>query len=429
MSSNHERSDTDPVKEWFSKRRMGLFLHFGLYAIEGWHEQDQMRRRIPREEYVKLITRFNPTAWDADAIIDLAIEVGMEYACLTSKHHDGFCLWDTKHTDFNVMHSPYGKDLIRELADACHRRNFPLGIYYSVVDWKQPNYPNQGRHHEIPPQAEDSPDWDKYMAFLKAQVTELCTNYGEVRHWFWDMNVPEVKDPSVNALIRSLQPNIVINNRGFDEGDFGTPERDYGHDMQKTASGFARPTEACNSVGSQSWGYRQDESYYSTSYLIGSIDEMMCNGANYLLNIGPDAMGSIPDVAVQILREIGDWYRKVREAFGDAVPASELTTRKNVLLTRRENTLYVHLKHPITADAIVLPPIDVLPHRALLLNTGEALACSTEVLPVHWQKGHRFLWIKGLPRHLLDSGETLVIRLDVAELPEQKAVETTEFKG
>jgi len=353
----------------------------------------------------------------------------MEYACLTSKHHDGFCLWDTKQTDFNVMNSPYGKDLIRSFADACHRRHFPLGIYYSVVDWKQPNYPNQGRHHEIPPQAEDSPDWDKYMDFLKAQVTELCTNYGEVRHWFWDMNVPEVKDPSVNALIRSLQPNIVINNRGFDEGDFGTPERDYGHDMQKASSGFARPTEACNSVGTQSWGYRQDESYYSTSYLIESIDNMMCNGANYLLNVGPDAAGKVPDTAVQILREIGDWYGTVREAFGDAVPASELTTRKNVLLTRRDNTLYVHLKQPVTADAMVLPPIDVLPRKAILLNTGEALACSTEVLPVHWQKGHRFLWIKGLPRNLLDSSETLVIRLDFDVLPGQETVEATEFKG
>lgn len=422
-------STNDPVAEWFSQRRMGLFLHFGLYSIEGWHEQDQMRRRIPRAEYAKLISRFNPTEWDPDAIIDLAQEVGMEYACLTSKHHDGFCLWDTRQTDFNIMNSPYGKDMIRQFADACHRRNFPLGIYYSVVDWKQPNYPNEGRHHEIPPQAEDSPDWDKYMAFLKAQVTELCTNYGEVRYWFWDMNVPEVKDPSVNALIRSLQPNIVINNRGFDEGDFGTPERDYGHDIQKAASGFQRPTEACNSVGTQSWGYRQDESYYSTSYLIGCIDEMMCNGANYLLNVGPDAKGRVPDVAADILREIGNWYGKVREAFGDAVPASELTPRKNVLLTRRENTLYVHLKKPVESDTIVLPPIDVLPRKAVLLNTGKALACSTEVLPVHFRKQQHFLWVKGLPRDLLDSSETLVIRLDFDTCPSQQKDDADAFQG
>ncbi|MDT8390731.1 MAG: alpha-L-fucosidase [Lentisphaeria bacterium] len=429
MSPQPEISNPDPVKEWFSRRRMGLFLHFGLYTIEGWHEQDQMRRRIPREEYVKLITRFNPTAWDADAIINLAREVGMEYACLTSKHHDGFCLWDTKQTDFNVMNAPYGKDIIREFADACHRRSFPLGIYYSVVDWHQPNYPNQGRHHEIPPQAEDRPDWDQYMAFLKAQVTELCTNYGEVRHWFWDMNVPEVQDPSVNALIRSLQPNIVINNRGFDEGDFGTPERNYGHDLDKAGSGFSRNTEACNSVGAQSWGYRKDESYYATSYLIQAIDEMMSNGANYLLNVGPDATGKVPDTAVRILREIGSWYGKVRESFGDAVPASEIAARDNVLLTRRANTLYVHLKKPVESDALILPPIDVLPKKAVLLNTGEELACSTDMLPVHWQKEKRFLWIKGLPRHLLDSSETLVIRLDFDDCPKVNKKDANEFQG
>lgn len=419
----------DAITEWFSRRRLGLFLHFGLYSIEGWHEQDQMRRRITREEYGKLITRFNPTSWDPESIIDLAQEVGMEYACLTSKHHDGFCLWDTKQTDFNVMKSPYGKDMIREFADACHRRNFPLGIYYSVVDWHQPNYPNEGRHHEIPPQPADNPDWDKYMAFLKAQVTELCTNYGEVRHWFWDMNVPEYKDPSVSQLIRSLQPNIVINNRGFDEGDFGTPERDYGHDMDKAASGFVRNTEACNSVGTQSWGYRKDESYYSTSYLIESIDNMMCNGASYLLNVGPDAAGKVPDAAVQILKEIGSWYGRVREAFDDTVPASELAARNDVSLTRRGNTIYVHLKSPVASDAISLPPFDVLPRKARLLNTGEALTCSTDTLPVHWQKGQRFLWIKGLPRNLLDSSETLVIRLDFDGPIQQRTTDVAEFQG
>ena len=123
-------SETNPVNDWFSRPRLGLFLHFGLYAIEGWHEQDQMRRRIPRVEYEKLIERFNPTGFDPDSILDLAESTGMEYVCLTAKHHDGFCLWDTQETDFNVMKSPYGKDIIGALAEACHKRDFPLGIYY-----------------------------------------------------------------------------------------------------------------------------------------------------------------------------------------------------------------------------------------------------------------------------------------------------------
>ena len=304
---------------------MGLFLHFGLYAIEGWHEQDQMRRSIPRKDYAKLMDRFNPADFDPEEILDLAESVGMEYLCLTTKHHDGFCLWDTELTDFKVTNSPYGKDLLADLAASCHKRNFPLGLYYSVVDWRHPSYPNQGRHHELAgPEEGDVEDWGVYMDFLKGQVRELCFNYGEIRHFFWDMNVPEHSDPTVNEMIRSLQPRVVINNRGFDDGDFGTPERDYNQDEIGTRKFFAHPTEACNSVGSQSWGFRKDEGYYSSAYLINGIDEVMAKGGNYLLNVGPDAMGKIPPLAKDILADIGNWYGKVREAFSDTEPCTGL---------------------------------------------------------------------------------------------------------
>ena len=124
------------------------------------------------------------------------------------------------------MQSPYGRDIIGAIADACHRRGVPLCFYYSIADWHHPNYPNLGRHHELPSALPgDRPDWDAYMAFLVAQVRELCTNYGTLHGFWWDMNVPELHDPSVNAMIRGLQPLAVINNRGFDQGDFSTPER------------------------------------------------------------------------------------------------------------------------------------------------------------------------------------------------------------
>jgi alpha-L-fucosidase len=403
---------SDPKSHWFSRRRLGLFLHFGLYSIEGWHEQDQMRRRIPRAEYGKLLHRFNPRQFDPERILDLAESAGMEYVCLTAKHHDGFCLWDTRHTAFNVMNTPYQQDIVGLLADACHRRNFAFGLYYSVADWHHPNYPNQGRHHELPgPQPGDEPDWMKYMAFLKAQVRELCLNYGPIRHFFWDMNVPEHRDPSINAMLRTLQPGIVINDRGFDEGDFGTPEREYQKDETERQVRFARPTEACNSVGTQSWGYRNDEDYYSTEFLIASIDTTMAKGGHYLLNAGPDGEGAIPEPAAAILQQIGAWYRKTREAFGATEPASELTNNRNVLLTRHGNILYVHIASPARADAVVLAPLSQEPERAILLNTGQPVRTSTDLLPVNWQSGSRFLTIKGLPRDML-AGETLVVRLD-----------------
>jgi len=418
-------------EEWFSTRRFGLFLHFGLYAIEGWHEQDQMRRRIPRATYEKLITRFNPVDFNPEQILDLAGSAGMEYICLTTKHHDGFCLWDTKQTKFNVMNSPYGKDIVGQLAEACHRRGFPLGLYYSVADWHQPNYPNQGRHHELAePEAGDEPDWDRYMAYLREQVRELCTNYGELRHFFWDINVPKHRDPSINEMIRSLQPGIVINNRGFDEGDFGTPEREYNQDQTERQTRFSRPSEACNSVGTQSWGYREDEDYYSTGFLTQQMDTIMAKGGHYLLNIGPDATGRLPEKATRILREIGEWYLTIREAFSDTIPASEMTTNRGVLLTRRENALYVHLPIPARAEAVNLPPFSEIPLRAVLLNTGAELRCTNEVLPVYWRQEKQVLRIKDIPRDMLSLDRPLIIRLEFEKpLTPETLTEVSEFEG
>jgi len=271
-------------RDWFFEKRFGMFIHWGLYSIPGWHEQHQWRGRIERDQYVKLAQQWNPVKFNPDQWLDLLEETGMKYICITTKHHDGFCLWDTKQTSFNTMNTPYGKDTIGMLAEACQNRNIPLCLYYSIADWHHPNYPNQGRHHELPPQPQDSPDWEKYLDFLKEQVRELCTNYGEIHGFWWDMNVPQHKDPSINDMIRRLQPKAVINNRGFDEGDFGTPERDFERDE---SIGFDRPTEACQSVGMESWGYRKDEDYYTDRHLMRSIDRYLARDANYLLNVGP----------------------------------------------------------------------------------------------------------------------------------------------
>jgi alpha-L-fucosidase len=140
-------------RDWFFEKRFGLFVHWGLYAIAGWHEQHQWRGRVPREEYVQLAQQWNPVKYDPDAWLDLAQAAGMKYICITTKHHDGFCLWNTQQTNYNTMHTPYGKDVIKMLADACHRRRFPLCLNYSIADWHQPYYPNLGRHHELPPQS------------------------------------------------------------------------------------------------------------------------------------------------------------------------------------------------------------------------------------------------------------------------------------
>jgi len=397
-------------RDWFFEHQFGMFVHWGLYAIHGWHEQEQWRGRVPADEYVKLQPQWNPVHFNADAWLDRMQATGMTYLVVTTKHHDGFCLWDTKQTAFNTMNTPYGKDIVAQLADACHRRQVPLCLYYSVADWHQPNYPNLGRHHELPaPKPGDEPDWDKYMAFLREQVRELCTNYGELHGFWWDMNVPQHVDPSINAMIRELQPKAVINNRGFDDGDFGTPERDYDKD---DGSGLSRLTEACQSVGMESWGYRADEDYYSDRHLMKSIDKFLARGANYLLNVGPMADGRIPGEAASILDRLGAWYAAVKESF-DAEPAPGLVSNKQVMVTRRDNTLYVHLLDPI-GDAVKLKPLAIMPTSATLLNDGRPVEFDVSLLPTEHVDHVPYLRLKRLPINEL-AGTLPIVKIEFAD--------------
>ncbi|MCX7819506.1 MAG: alpha-L-fucosidase [Kiritimatiellae bacterium] len=397
-------------RDWFFEARYGLFIHWGLYAIRGFHEQEQWRARVPRAEYVKLAQQWNPTRFDPDSWLDLMEAAGMRYLCFTTKHHDGFCLWATRQTPFNTMNTPYRRDVLRLLADACHRRGVPLCLYYSIADWNHPCYPNQGRHHELPPQPGDTPDWARYLDFLRAQVRELCTEYGRIHGFWWDMNVPQHRDPSINAMIRELQPGIIINNRGFDEGDFGTPEREYDRAAAE-ALVFERPTEACQSVGMESWGWREEEDYYTDRHLMRSIAAYCARGANYLLNVGPRADGTIPERAAGILRRLGEWYRRVCEAWTGTENVSAWIANRNVLLTRRGRTLYVIAHRDPVGEAIKLKPLALAPIRATLLNTGAPVRWTLEMAPSDHAEQRGYLRLRELPANEM-ANEPMVVRLE-----------------
>ena len=403
-------------RDWFMQKRFGLFTHWGIYSVGEWDTVEMYMKGMTRAEYAPYMHKFNPVKFNPDAWLDLCEQAGMEYITFTSKHTDGFCMWNTRETSYNIMNTPYGKDTLKMLADACHRRKFPLCLYHSVADEHNPIYPTAGRPYELAaPEPGDEPNKERYLALLKRQVQELCTNYGEIHGFWWDGNVMGYKDPAYNNMIRSLQPNAVINNRGFDDGDFGTPERDWDNSVNTELS-FQKRTEACQSVGYQSWGYRVGEDYYSLPYLIRSIHKVMAKGGNYLLNVGPKPDGTIPEEAATLLRQIGKWYKSVKESLLDVDAASMMTRNRNVLLTQRGDTLYVHLFKEQEIPAIYLTPIGTLPRRATLLNTGQKVECEIMAPPrLALQKPNHCLRLKNLPV----SGPTcvgLVVKLEFDHL-------------
>lgn len=391
-------------------RRLGLFIHWGLYSLEGWHEQDLWRRgwKWTRESYAHLATQICPQNFAPDEWLDVAQDAGMEYLCFTAKHVDGFCLWDTCHSDFKVTKSPFGEDVLAAVSEACARRGFPLVVYYSIADLHHPAYPHAGRRWEwatSPPG--DQPSQTRYLDYVRNQITELCSNYGKLQGFWWDANPAQWHDPTFNKSIRAMQPGIQINNRGFDAGDFKTPERDW--DIEEDAF-FTTPTEACQSIGSQSWGYRHQEDYYTDKHLLRSIARVRARGGDYLLNTGPDANGNIAREDRRILAQIGKWDRACREAFEETLPCSHLTANEDCLLTRRGNTLYVILYREPATRSIPLKPIDLMPESAVVLNTGLPAVCQLELLPWDFSEKQPFLRIHHLPLDILN--ETVpVIRL------------------
>lgn len=398
-------------RDWFFDKRFGMFVHWGIYSIPAWHEQYQWRASVSRTEYSKFAKQFNPKKFNPGQWLDLMQEAGMEYLTFTTKHHDGFCMWDTKQTDFNIMHTPYKKDILGMLSDECHKRKVPLCLYYSVVDWHQPNYPNQGRHHELlRPEPGDQPDWIRYKEFLKAQVTELCSNYGTIHGFWWDMNVPEEQDSSVNAIIRKLQPNAVINNRGFDQGDFGTPEREEDEDALGNKK-FTKPTEACQSVDSLSWGYKKDAEYYSDRYLIRSIDKFLSANANYLLNVGPTSEGNIPEVPTNVLRRIGQFIKPVRESLYSIEPMPGLVKNQNASYTVSGKNLYVHFNNDCSATGFSLKPLETLPVKATLLNNGKPVKCVITKSPSDYGNLKDYLRLENLPVNAL-TNTVMVVKLE-----------------
>jgi len=361
------------------ENKFGMFIHWGLYSITGLHEQALARYDIDSSEYESLANSFDPVDYDPEEWVLLAKKSGMKYICFTAKHHDGFCMWDTKQTDYNIMNTPYRKDVLKMLADACRKHGMLLSLYYSNPDWHHPYGYNPNSSHQWKAKYPQTVDTEKYREYVKAQITELLTCYGDIYTFFWDIP-PQIEDPSLNELIRRLQPDIYINDRGWSEGDFSTPERKFIADSSKR---FTRMTEACNSLGQQSWGYREKEDFYSKRYLCCAIDKYMSLGASYLLNVGPDGKGAITDAYKERLLKIGDWYNRME---GCLEGAEEDDFKYDIsytdhIATKKNGNTYLHFCKEMISDVICLYNYPSKPERVRLMNTGKLLDFEIMYLP------------------------------------------------
>jgi len=370
---------------WWQEARFGMFIHWGIYAIPARGEWVRYVEDIPKEEYARFAREFKPRHYRPAEWVALARDAGMKYMVLTTRHHDGFCLFDSKVSDFTAPKTACGRDLIAEYAEACHAAGMRMGFYYSLEDWR---FPGQLPHLPI---KEDKSIYMPMVEQAHAQVRELCTNYGTVDILWYDGGFPSGiwRSEELNAMVRSLQPNIIINNRSGIPEDFGTPEQHIAPEP--------RPWEACYTMN-DSWGYAVgDTNYKSPQQLLALLVSCVSRNGNLLLNVGPDADGRIPLPAVERLGAIGNWMRTNGVAIYGA-GSSPLTTWGLGWSTRVGNKLYLLIQRwPGPTVPFAWCGNRVL--SAKLLATDEPARIV--------QQGDR-VWLRDLPQYAPDPNMSVI---------------------
>ena len=385
--------------KWFSEARFGMFIHWGLYSILGRGEWVMYLERIPRDEYAKLAEKFKPDKFDAYEWAEIAKRAGMKYMVFTTRHHDGFSLFDSKVSDFTSVKSAAKKDFVEEYVKACRKAGLRIGFYYSLLDWRWDAYWKGPK--------EDPDGWKKFLNYVHSQVEELCTQYGKIDVLWYDGNWPytaeDWRSAELNAKVRKLQPQILINNRSGLPEDFDTPEQVI------RPSKLGRLWETCMTMN-DSWGYFEtDRNWKSVKQLIQILVTCASSEGNLLLNVGPRADGTFPPEALERLEAIGEWMRVHRESIYGSERCPFTTTVGP--MTAKGNKVYVHaFRWP--GKEICVAGVANSVQSAYILTTGEEVKVE--------QKKDR-VFLKGLPRLAPDPYDTVIV-LELDGKPEKASL-------
>lgn len=359
-------------REWFQDNKFGMFIHWGVYSVMagggdyGIAEWIMNQKQIPIQSYEKLADFFNPIEFNADDWVKTAKAAGMRYITITSKHHDGFAMYDSKISDWDIVErTPYGKDVLKQLKEACDKHGLKLFFYHSQLDWHHPDYYPRGRTGQGYTGRPDSGDWDKYIEYMNTQLSELLTNYGDIGGiWFdgmWDQWDADWQLDETYALIHRLQPGTLIGSNHhkapFPGEDFQMFERDLpgqntmGFNQTGTISNL--PLEMCETMNG-SWGYNiKDREFKSTKQLIHTMVKAAGYGANFLLNNGPMPNGKLQAENIDTLLVIGQWLEKYGESYYDT-RKGPVPPREWGATTRKGNTVYVHVLD-LQEESVFLP--------------------------------------------------------------------------
>lgn len=418
------RTHSDYMK-WFLHDRFGMFIHWGLYSIPSRGEWVRSSERMTVEAYQQYFDEFNPTRYDPREWAALARAAGQRYVVLTTKHHDGFCLFDSKLTEYSAPHTPARDDLVRPFVDACREEGLKVGFYYSLLDWHHPNYPViDDLHHPLrdtPPADATSRDLSVYQRYLHGQVRELMTNYGEIDLLWFDFSYQKLSGEAWRAdelveMIRQLQPGIVINNRlvaGHAEsggrplgerGDYATPEQTVPSAGIVDAQGASVPWEAAMTTN-KSWGYqRDDKDYKSPRDIVRMLVECVSKGGNLLLNIGPDPLGRVPQPCDALLKRVGRWMDDNGESIYGCGSATLPKPEWGYYTQRDDGVLFAHIFDRPAGPIVLEGLADRIDKARLLSDRSEV----STVRP--WMVGeNRLDAFLTLPTTLPDELDTVVM--------------------